>query len=87
MSRGLPVIATAHTAAPDLYTDGTEGFIVPIRSGDAIAEKLERLIREPALLRSMKEAARVRAQTHHWDAYRAGLAAGIRQALDVGCGL
>lgn len=81
MSRGLPVIATAHTAAPDLYTDGQEGFIVPIRSADAIVEKLERLIREPTLLRAMKSAALARARTHRWDTYRAGLAAGIRRTL------
>ena len=39
MSRGVPVITTAHTAGPDLIADGEDGFIVPIRSAAAIAEK------------------------------------------------
>ena len=40
MAMGLPMITTAHTAGPDLLEDGKEGFIVPIRSAEAIAEKL-----------------------------------------------
>ncbi|MHC5731280.1 MAG: glycosyltransferase family 4 protein, partial [Nostoc sp.] len=31
MACGIPVITTTHTAGPDIITDGTEGFIVPIR--------------------------------------------------------
>ncbi len=41
MAQGLVVIATTHTAAPDLIQDGVDGFLVPIRSDQAIAEKLE----------------------------------------------
>src|SRR5262249_38330938 len=40
MGQGLTVITTAHTAGPELFIDGVEGFIVPIRSSQAIAEKL-----------------------------------------------
>ena len=81
MSRGVPVIATAHTAAPDLFTDGEEGFIVPIRSVDAIVEKLEILIRDPARLREMKSAALTRSKTHRWEDYRRRLAEAVRQTL------
>ena len=31
MACGLPVIATTNISAEDLFTDGVEGFIVPIR--------------------------------------------------------
>ncbi len=81
MSRGLPVIATAHTAAPDLISDGVEGFIVPIRSPAAITEKLELLLRQPGLLAEMKYAARRKAEALTWQTYRARLAAVVRQTL------
>ena len=81
MSRGLPVIATSHTAAPDLLVDGEEGFIVPIRSADAIVEKLEILLREPERLRTMQAAALARAGVHRWQDYRQRLSSAVRQTL------
>jgi glycosyltransferase involved in cell wall biosynthesis len=75
------VIATPHTAAPDVITDGTEGFIVPIRSSEAIADKLELLLREPARLREMKTAARARAQAQSWETYRRSLAQLAREVV------
>jgi starch synthase len=84
MSRGLPVIATPHTAAPDLITDGIEGFIIPIRSPGAIAEKLELLLREPARLAEMKVAARKKAEALTWQTYRTRLARVVAQTLDQG---
>ncbi len=41
MACGLPVVATTNTGAQDLIVDGTDGFIVPIRSPEALAEKIE----------------------------------------------
>jgi glycosyltransferase involved in cell wall biosynthesis len=49
MACGIPVIATTNTGAEDLFTDGVEGFIVPIRSPEAIREKIEWMIANPAL--------------------------------------
>ncbi|HEX4150712.1 MAG TPA: glycosyltransferase family 4 protein [Steroidobacteraceae bacterium] len=41
MSTGLPVIVSENTGmAADLVTNGREGFVVPIRDSDKIAEKL-----------------------------------------------
>ena len=40
MACGVPVITTANTCAPDILTEGGEGFIVPIRDSGAIEEKL-----------------------------------------------
>jgi len=40
MACGLPIIATDHTGAEDLITDGKEGFIVPIRDPQAIRERV-----------------------------------------------
>ena len=74
MSRGLPVIATAHTAGPDVIDDGTDGFLVPIRSADAIAEKLDSLLVQPGQLLDMKHAARRKAAALGWEAHRRRLA-------------
>jgi glycosyltransferase involved in cell wall biosynthesis len=57
MSCGCPAIGTEHTGAADLFEDGKEGFIVPIRSVDAIVEKLQRLAEQPELRARMSEAA------------------------------
>ena len=72
MSRGTTVITTAHTAGPDLLEEGVDGFVVPIRSAAAIAEKLEWLLREPARCRAMGQAARRKAAACSWEAYRQG---------------
>lgn len=69
MAMGLPVITTNHTAGPDLITDGVEGFIIPIRSTEAITEKLDLLRREPDLRATMADQARKRARDFTWEQY------------------
>lgn len=56
MACGCPVIASENTGAPDLFTDGREGFIVPIRDPGAIADRLQRLADTPGLRSRMSEA-------------------------------
>jgi glycosyltransferase involved in cell wall biosynthesis len=80
MSRGLTVITTANTAGPDLITDGVEGFIVPIRSVDALEEKLALLARDRDRLAAMQEAAREKAAALTWENYRQGV---VRLAREV----
>ncbi len=70
MAQGLTVITTAHTAGPDLITDGMDGFIVPIRSAEAIVQKLQTLATDPERLREMKLAARRKAERQRWADYR-----------------
>jgi glycosyltransferase involved in cell wall biosynthesis len=70
MAQGTPVIATAHTCAPDVITDGEDGFVVPIRSAEAVAEKLDLLSRDRDRLIEMKRAARAKAARHSWEEYR-----------------
>lgn len=81
MTMGLPIITTPHTAGPDLITDGVEGFIVPIRSDRAIAERLELLHRNPALRADMSERARLRARDFTWEQYGESLAACVSSGL------
>ena len=74
MSQGMTVLVSENTGAGDVAEDGVEGFVVPIRSSEAIAEKLEILIREPERRQSMREAALKKAKTRQWDLYREELA-------------
>ena len=59
---GCPVIASTNTGAEDLFTDGMEGFIVPIRSPDAILARMQELADDPQLQARMREAALRRVQ-------------------------
>ena len=70
MSQGLPVITTPNSGGLDVVTDGVDGFGVPIRSAEAIAEKLERLAADRALLAAMKNAAIATARRNSWESYR-----------------
>jgi len=49
MACACPVIASNHTGAEDLITNGLEGFVVPVRNVDALTEKLQLLADEPEL--------------------------------------
>ena len=70
-SRGVPVIATAHTALPDLLTaEGGEGYVVPVRSAGSRAERREGLAADRGRLRAMQRAALARAGTLRWEDYR-----------------
>ena len=50
-------------------TDGRDGFIVPIRSPDAIADRLTRLAEDRDLLATMSEAALETARRNPWARY------------------
>lgn len=71
MSCGLPIIVTKNAGAEDLVEDGKAGFLVPIRSPEAIAVKLEILNRDRGLLASMSRAAKDKARQLTWATYRA----------------
>jgi glycosyltransferase involved in cell wall biosynthesis len=47
MACGCPVIASRNTGGDDLFSDGQEGFIVPIRDVDALANRLQQLADQP----------------------------------------
>jgi glycosyltransferase involved in cell wall biosynthesis len=70
MACGCPIIATENTGARDLFTDGREGFIVPIRDANFIAEHLQALADDHELRQSMSDAALRRVQSiGGWDCY------------------
>lgn len=69
MACGLPVIVTANGPA-DIVRDGVDGFIVPERDEEAIADRLERLHRDPEMRVGMGRHAAERAREFSWQAYR-----------------
>ena len=81
MANGLVVIATSHTAAPDLIADGTDGFVIPVRSASAIEEKIEILCADRKRLLSMKEAAKRKAEAQSWRLYRERLGSVAQEVI------
>ncbi len=70
MACGCPVLATTNTGAEDLFTDGVEGFIVPIRDVNALVDRMERVAQTRGMQERMSTSAveRVRG-LGGWDAY------------------
>lgn len=81
MAAGLPVIITPNCGSADVVRDGIDGFIVPVRAPDAIAEKLDLLAGDPGLRRQMGRAAAEQARSYTLDAYRDRLMRVICEAL------
>lgn len=61
---GLPVIASEVGGLKDVVVDGETGFLVPPRSPESIAEKIQILIDQPQLRKQMGEKGRQRALRH-----------------------
>lgn len=81
LSQGLPVIATAHSGAPECIRDGVEGFIVPIRNSQAIAERLQQLADDRDQLAAMRQACLRRAAELSWAGYEKALSALVGETL------
>ncbi len=56
MAAGLPVIVSENVGAADGIENGTEGFVVPIRSSDALAEKIKFFYDHPDRISEMSDA-------------------------------
>lgn len=81
LSQGLPVIATANSGAPECIRDGVEGFIVPIRDSQTIAQRLQQLVSNRDQLAAMRHACLRRAAQLSWTGYEQGLRLAVGQAL------
>ena len=83
MACGLPVVATTNTGAEDLFTDGIEGFIVPIRDAEALREKVLYLYGHPKVRDEMAQAALQRVQSiGGWNEYGRKVIATYRSLLE-----
>jgi glycosyltransferase involved in cell wall biosynthesis len=82
MACGVPVIATTNCSASDVFTDGVEGFIVPIRDPAAIRDRILMLYENPSLRARMAEAALRRAKADGgWTGYGERATAAYSEAL------
>ena len=79
MAAGLPVVAFAAGALPELVTTGVEGTLVPPNDLPALAHAIRRLVHDPQTHQQAAEAALRRASTFT----RAAMAAGYRRALAI----
>jgi len=62
MASALAVVATRAGAASHLVADGETGFLVEIEDRDALADRIERLLRDPARAEAMGKAGRRRVE-------------------------
>ena len=79
---GLPILSTTHTAAPDLITEGKEGFIVPPRRPDLLAERIAWCLDNRPALEAMRERARSTAEQFTWDRFRSHAAGAVQAYLE-----
>jgi glycosyltransferase involved in cell wall biosynthesis len=70
LAAGVPVITTPN--AGSVVRDGVDGFIVPVRDADALAQRIEHLYADVTLRRAMAGQARARALEFPWERYQQG---------------
>ena len=79
MSQGLPLIITPNTGGEDLIKpDGSTGFLIPIRSPENIAEKLNWLLDNRAAILEMGIKAKQYAAEYTWKKYGDNIISTIR---------
>jgi glycosyltransferase involved in cell wall biosynthesis len=71
MATGLPVIATDNCA--DIVEDGINGFRIPIRSPEAIAENIIQITRQPEILEQLSVGAANTSREFNLASYQAQL--------------
>lgn len=82
MACGLPLIATKNAGAEDLIVEGETGFLVPIRSPAAIAEKISWCAANRSRLPGMRIAAQKRARELTWRSYGDMVVAAVRGLMN-----
>ncbi|MFV8465647.1 glycosyltransferase family 4 protein [Flavobacterium sp. LB1P62] len=73
MSTGLPVISTNHTSAQDLIENGVDGFVIPIRSSEAIFEKIIFLMHNIEERLKMGNLAFLKSKNYTWQTFKSKL--------------
>ncbi len=79
---GLPVLATTHTAAPDLLTEGEQGFIVEPRRPGPLADRIAWALCHREELRAMRGAARSRAEQFPWARFQHEVSQSVRECME-----
>ena len=70
MATGLPVIATTNTSLPDLIENNKEGFVIPIRDSNSLAEKLIYLYQNKETCLKMGNFAYEKSKFFTWNSFK-----------------
>jgi glycosyltransferase involved in cell wall biosynthesis len=62
---GVPVVSYDYDFHAEIVTDGETGYLVPLHDVDALAERISRLLRDPAAARAMGQRLRRKLLTEH----------------------
>src|SRR5690606_15225252 len=79
LASGLPAVVVDRGGPQDLVTEGESGYIAPANDIEAIADRVEQLLRDPDRRRSMGNAARRSASDRDWHTINRELLASYRQ--------
>jgi len=74
-------LVTPNTGGEDLVIENETGFIVPIRSPEAIAEKLEWFIKNHTLIPEMSNMVKLHSQKYTWENYGNQIANAINELI------
>ncbi len=79
MAKGLVVIGTANSAAPELIEEGVQGFVVEAGNSAALLQRMQWLCEHPQEIPAMKRAAQQRAAQWTWKDYRKQMTEIVKQ--------
>jgi glycosyltransferase involved in cell wall biosynthesis len=84
MASGCPVIVSSNVGAADTVSEGVNGFVFPSGDVEALADRIERLFRDPSLAEKMGiEAAERARRANTWERYGDRMAAIYRSLIDA----
>jgi glycosyltransferase involved in cell wall biosynthesis len=78
LASGLPLLVTRNAGGEDLVEEGRTGFLVPPRSPEGLAERLDWFAEHPAELALMRPCALKKAAETSWSLYEAR----VREAVE-----
>ena len=68
---GVPVVSTCAGGIPDMVEHGVSGLLVPIGDDQAMAREVLRVLQNPAIAASLRQAGLVEAEKYAWPQVRA----------------
>ncbi|MBD3272847.1 glycosyltransferase [Candidatus Dependentiae bacterium] len=69
MASGLPIICTTNTGGEELIEEGKQGFILPIRDSEFLAEKILWFYENKSFIQEMGMSAKKKIKNFSWDVY------------------
>jgi len=86
LAAGLPVVGTTGMGAPDMVTKGKGGFVVEKNNPEALADKIEILLRDNSLRERMGQYNREKAKQYDWEVVTRQYVACFEEAITAARG-